>query len=72
MDPLAENHYGVSAYTYVLNNPLGYTDPFGLDTLSANTDYMQTNREGVDVVAIDEVTVTAPSRSEGRNYGGGW
>ena len=70
VDPLAENHYEVSAYAYVLNNPLGYTDPFGLDTLSANTDYMQTYREGVDVVAIDEVIVTAPNRSGGRNYGG--
>lgn len=31
---------------------------------------MQTYREDVDVVAIDEVTVTAPNRFESRNYGG--
>jgi RHS repeat-associated protein len=35
-DPLAEFHYGVSPYAYVLNNPLSYNDPLGLDTVRVN------------------------------------
>src|SRR5690606_2148243 len=58
IDAMLENHYEFSHYNYVMNNPLTYINPFGLDTLSANTDYMKTYKEGVDVVAIDEVTVT--------------
>jgi RHS repeat-associated protein len=33
IDPLAENHYDLSAYQYVMNNPLRYVDPMGLDTV---------------------------------------
>jgi len=31
-DPLAEYHFNQSPYTYVLNNPISFIDPFGLDT----------------------------------------
>ena len=31
MDPLAEWHFNQSPYNYVLDNPLRYIDPFGLD-----------------------------------------
>ena len=30
MDPLAEKHYNVSPYAYVLNNPLKFIDPTGM------------------------------------------
>lgn len=33
IDPHAELHLSTSPYTYVLNNPLLYNDPFGLDTV---------------------------------------
>ncbi len=33
VDPLSEKHYGFSPYNYVLNNPLLYVDPEGMDTL---------------------------------------
>jgi len=31
-DPLAENHYDNTPFNYVLNNPLRFIDPIGLDT----------------------------------------
>ncbi len=42
-------HYNSSPYTYCLNNPMLYTDPFGLDTLSTTG---------------PEVTVTATRKSD--------
>jgi len=33
IDRLSENHYGLSTYQYVMNNPLRYIDPMGLDTI---------------------------------------
>lgn len=35
-DPLAEFHYDMSHYAYVLNNPLSYNDLVGLDTVRVN------------------------------------
>ncbi|MBK8502452.1 MAG: RHS repeat-associated core domain-containing protein [Saprospiraceae bacterium] len=40
VDPLAANHYAVTPFAYVLNNPLKYIDPFGLDTLPSNFNYI--------------------------------
>ncbi|MEJ5092464.1 hypothetical protein GEO21_20735 [Sphingobacterium faecium] len=64
VDPMAENHYEVSSYAYVLNNPLSYMDPLGMDTLSANSDYIGRYTVGEDVVAIDEVVVTRTVKVE--------
>lgn len=34
IDPLSNNHYGVSPYSYCLNNPMKYIDPDGKDVRS--------------------------------------
>ena len=75
MDPLAENHYGTTTYNYVLNNPLSYIDPLGLDTIGVNSLNMNSYRENIDVVGLDPVRVSAPkgssaSATSARNYGG--
>jgi RHS repeat-associated protein len=37
IDPLAEKHFDFTGYNYVLNNPIKFIDPFGLDTVPANS-----------------------------------
>ena len=72
VDPLAENHHGFSPYAYVLNNPMAFIDPLGLDTIGVHNLDMSTYKEDVDVVQLNEASVTAyrSSGSGGRNYGG--
>jgi len=36
IDPLSELHFDKTAYNYVLNNPINFIDPFGLDTVAPN------------------------------------
>ncbi len=60
VDPLAEMHFNLTAYNYVMNNPLSYKDMFGLDTLSANNatanDWKNFNTNK-DVFRMNEVTI---------------
>ncbi len=35
-DPLAEYHFNMNPYHYVFNNPMMFTDPFGLDSIAPN------------------------------------
>lgn len=68
---MAENHHGVTPYNYTLNNPLKYTDPLGLDTLSANNLKLQEWKAfdtSKDVLALSEVTVTATRTSDGGTW----
>ena len=66
MDPLAENHHGYP-YNYVLNNPMSYIDPFGLDTVDVNSSQpIQEGdavfyEEGVALNSLKDVTITAKS-----------
>lgn len=51
VDPYVENHYEISGYNFVLNNPLRYIDPFGLDTLSSkDKDFSWSNVKTGDVL----------------------
>jgi RHS repeat-associated protein len=49
-DPLMEWHFSQTPYHYCLNNPINFTDPFGLDTLRVNSD-------GVPEADIAPVTI---------------
>jgi RHS repeat-associated protein len=70
VDPYIETHFNLTPYNYVLNNPLSYIDPFGLDTLNANN----VKPEGwnkfnpkQDVMALSEVVITATKKDNNSN-----
>jgi RHS repeat-associated protein len=51
VDPMVEKNNDQSGYSYAVNNPILYTDPFGLDTSSANAN--KPVHQG-DVILFDE------------------
>ncbi|QQT26037.1 DUF6443 domain-containing protein [Sphingobacterium spiritivorum] len=57
-DPLGEVHYSQTGYHYVLNSPLAFSDPLGLDTIPVNNFRIKDYEEDVDVVALSGATVT--------------
>ncbi|MBB6498132.1 DUF6443 domain-containing protein [Pedobacter cryoconitis] len=62
VDALAENHYSVTPYNYVLNNPINTIDPLGLDTVPVNkvTPEVWHNFDTAgDNISLNEVGVTA-------------
>lgn len=46
IDPMAENHYYINPYHHVMNNPISYTDPMGLDTIHVNRNQQATITSG--------------------------
>jgi hypothetical protein len=64
VDPYVEKHFDLTPYNYVMNNPIGYIDPFGLDTVNANSvgrEQWRNFNTNKDVMALGEVVVTASS-----------
>ncbi len=71
VDPMADNHHGFAPYIYTLNNPLRFTDPFGMDTLSANTsqlpkksDVMFTDDGSTATMSFDAPEITTQGQTE--------
>ena len=68
VDALAENHFSVTPYNYVLNNPINTIDPLGLDTVRASNItpevWRNFNTKG-DEIGLDEVRISA-NRGEAR------
>ncbi|HYH16270.1 MAG TPA: RHS repeat-associated core domain-containing protein [Flavisolibacter sp.] len=67
VDPMAENHYNLNPYHYVMNNPMLFIDPLGLDTLKSNWVKNGEDVQGGDVIdlgygeyshVLDPVTVS--------------
>jgi len=72
IDPMAEMHYDNGMYSYVLNNPLTYSELLGLDTVNNNNNFAPGEWKefltGKNVVALNEVTATGNSRKPSGNF----
>ncbi|MFT3739681.1 MAG: RHS repeat-associated core domain-containing protein [Breznakibacter sp.] len=56
-DPLCEYHYNLAPNHYVMNNPVRFIDPFGLDTTTV------VDSDGNPHFNLDEVVVTSNDKS---------
>lgn len=64
VDPLAEMHFNFTPYNYVLNDPINYVDPWGLDTVRVNDVVWPNFKPDQDVIQIDEVVVNRSVKKE--------
>ncbi|MGJ1269871.1 RHS repeat-associated core domain-containing protein, partial [Sphingobacterium spiritivorum] len=64
VDPMAEIHYDINGYNYVMNNPIKFKDKLGLDTVSVNNFSMNNFNVASDVVGLDEVEIIGVNKSK--------
>jgi RHS repeat-associated protein len=71
VDPMVEKNNDQSGYSYAVNNPILYTDPFGLDTLSANAnkpvhqgDVIVFEKGGSATQSVNEATVSGQRNND--------
>ena len=69
-DPLSENHYNVSSYAYVLNNPIIYIDPFGLDTVYVFDQATQPINNGTEAQTYTATIYVEQNGIISRSYSG--
>ena len=63
MDPLCEYHFNLTPFHYVMNNPMKYIDPFGLDTInSVNPDNPHDVINPKNDVQLPVVTIKAEKK----------
>ncbi|WP_026897959.1 DUF6443 domain-containing protein [Daejeonella oryzae] len=82
IDPMAENHNGITPYNYTLNNPLKYIDPLGLDTIGINStanvragDQIEVSIGQYATASVDEAVVVGQkieSVNKGAGLATGW
>lgn len=61
VDPLAEKHHEINPYNYVINNPMSYIDPLGLDTSKVGS---KATIKPLDDVILDDGSVVKSALPE--------
>ena len=69
-DPLAENNYSVSPYTYCDGDPINFTDPWGLKKGDPDDPFGPNDYGPYDIDFEPSVT-ESPGKNKKKGYGGG-
>jgi RHS repeat-associated protein len=70
IDPVAKENF--SPYAWIINNPMNYTDPEGLDTIAVNNVNWKKFDVSQDVIQLGTVSVTNAPKEETSSSATGW